>query len=167
MDRYENNFDMTENLYVEVIKKMIPGARYIMYTAAIIMLAVSAFFMIIGKNYPIGILWFALAGILTFSGYFGIPKKARKIYKNNLPALVDKNGVFWKKISFTENGFTVTEPKNSADFLYEDIGGVSETKNLYIIILRSKKYIFLKKNCFKDATNAEFIDFLMEKCNAK
>ena len=26
MDKYENNFEMTEGLYVEVIKKMVPGA---------------------------------------------------------------------------------------------------------------------------------------------
>ncbi len=168
MDKYENYFEMSEGLYVEVIKKMIPAARYIMYTAAMVLLAVSACVMIIGKNYIMGVLWFVLSAILLFSGYFGIPMKARKIYKRQLPTLVDKKGVFWKKTTFNENGFTVTEPNNSVSFNYSDIGGVSESKNLYIIILReNKKLLFVKKDCFKNATNSEFIDFLMEKCNAK
>lgn len=167
MDKYENYFDMSESLYVEVINKMIPGARYIIYTAAVILLAVSASVMIIGKNYGMGILWFVLSAALTFSGYFGIPMKARKIYRKQFPVLADKNNVFWKRTSFSETCFTVTEPNNSAQFTYSDIAGVSETKNLYIILLRDKKFIFLKKDCFKACTNSEFIDFLMIKCNAK
>lgn len=167
MEKYENNFEMSENLYVEVIKKMVPGARYIMYTVAIILLAVSACVMIIGKNYTMGILWFILSIALTFGGYVGIPLKARNIYRKQLPVLVDKNGIFWKKITFAENNFTVTEPNSTASFNYSDIAGVSESKNLYIIILRNKKLIFLKKDCFKNASNSDFIDFLMEKCNVK
>ena len=64
MSRYENKFDVTESLYVEVIKKMIPAARYIMYTVAMIFLAVSAFVMIIGKNYTMGVLWFIISAVL-------------------------------------------------------------------------------------------------------
>lgn len=167
MDKYENYFEMTENLYVEVIKKMIPGARYIIYTAAVILLAVSASVMIIGKNYFMGILWFILSALLVFGGYFGIPMKARKIYRRQFPILCDKNGIFSKKITFTENEFKVTEPNNSATFKYSDIAGVSETKNLYVVLLRDKNFIFLKKDCFKSVSNSEFIDFLMIKCNAK
>jgi len=168
MDKYENYFEVNEDLYVEVIKKMIPGARYIMYTAAIVLLAVSAFVMIIGKNYFMGSLWFVLSAILLFSGYFGIPMKARKIYRRQLPGLIDKNGKFWKRTKFSDSGFSVEEPNNAASFEYSDIAGVSESKNLYIIILReNKKLLFIKKDCFKNASNAEFIDFLMDKCNAK
>lgn len=167
MNKYENYFEMSENLYVEVIKKMIPGARYIMYTAAIILLAVSACVMFIGKNYVTGIFWFILSAVLTFSGYFGIPMKARKIYRKQLNTLCDDNGVFWKKTTFSDDNFTVNEPKNSAQFDYSAIAGVSESKNLYIILLRDKKFIFIKKGCFANASNSEFIDFLMEKCNVK
>ena len=167
MSRYENKFDVTESLYVEVIKKMIPAARYIMYTVAMIFLAVSAFVMIIGKNYTMGVLWFIISAVLCFSGYFGIPMKARKIYRARLGSLVDKDGVFWKRTAFGDKEFTVTEPTTSATFKYSEIGGVSETKHLYIILLRDKRFTFLKKDCFADATNSEFIDFLKEKCNAK
>lgn len=167
MDKYENYFEMTEKLYVEVIKKMIPGGRYIMYTAAIILLGISAIVMVIGNNYFMGIAWFILAAILTFSGYFGIPMKARNIYRKRLPCLTDDKGVFWKKTSFYDTEFQVVEPQNSASFKYSDIAGVSETLNLYVILLRDKKFIFLKKDCFKDATNREFINFLMEKCNVR
>jgi len=167
MSKYENYYEMTEDLYVEVIKKMIPGARYIIYTAAIILLAISACVMLIGKNYFMGILWFILSAVLTFGAYFGIPLKARKIYRRQLPSLKDKSGKFWKRTSFSENGFVVTEPNANASFNYPDIAGVSETKNLYVILLRDKRFVFVKKNCFTEATNSEFIDFLMEKCNSK
>ncbi|MBR5308445.1 MAG: YcxB family protein [Clostridia bacterium] len=167
MTKYENNFDVTEALYVEVIKKMIPAARYVMYTVAFIFLAVSAYVMILGKNYPMGIIWFVLSAFLCFAGYFGIPMKARKIFKQRFPSLCDKNGVFWKKTTFGEKDFLVTEPTTSARFKYSEIGGVSETKHLYVIFLRDKRFTFLKKGCFTDATDGEFIDFLKEKCNAK
>ena len=93
--------------------------------------------------------------------------KAKKIYRTQFPTLSDKNGVFWKRTSFSENEFTVVEPNNSATFKYSDIAGVSETKNLYIVLLRDKNFIFLKKDCFKDASNKDFIEFLMIKCNVK
>ena len=108
MDKYENYFEMTEDLYIEVIKKMIPAARYIMYTAAIVLLAVSAFVMFIGKNYFMGTLWFLISAVLLLSGYFGIPMKARKMYRRQLPGLVDKKGVFWKKYMFSDTKFDVT-----------------------------------------------------------
>ncbi len=168
MDKYENNFEMSEALYVEVIKKMIPAARYIMYTVAVILLGVSAGIMIIGKNYVMGVIWFILAALLFFSGYIGIPRKAKKIYRKQLPSLIGKDGRFWKKTVFNDSDYTISEPNNSATFKYTDIAGVSESSNLYIIILReNKKLLFVKKNCFKDATNNEFIDFLMGKCNVK
>lgn len=168
MEKYENYFEMTESLYVEVIKKMIPAARYIMYTAAVILLGVSAGIMIIGKNILMGVLWLILAAILFFSGYIGIPMKAKKIYRAHLPGLAGKDGILWKKTIFNNEDFTVTEPNNSATFKYSDIAGVNESKNLYIFILReSKKLLFVKKDCFKNATNGEFIDFLMIKCNSK
>ena len=73
---------------------------------------------IIGKNYFMGSLWFVLSAILLFSGYFGIPMKARKIYRRQLPGLIDKNGKFWKRTKFTDECFTVEEPNNSASFKY-------------------------------------------------
>lgn len=167
MDKYENYYEMSEKLYVEVIKKMIPGGRYIMYTAAAVLLLISAFVMLVGENYTLGIAWFILSAILTFSGYFGIPMKARRIYRKRLPELIDKNGAFWKRTSFGDTEFKIEEPNNSTSFNYSDIAGVSETSNLYIIIMRNKKFVFIKKDCFAGASNREFIGFLMEKCNVK
>ncbi len=164
MDKYENYFEVTEDLYCEALKKMIPAARYVIYAIAVVILGVSAFFMFIGKNYQTGILWIILALVLAFYGFYGITFKAKRNYRRQIPSLCDKEGKFWKRTSFSEKKIKVTEPNTSASFDYSDILGVNETKNLYIIMLKDKQLLLIKKDCFKDASNAEFIDFLKEKC---
>lgn len=164
MDKYENYFEMTEELYCEALKKMIPAARYVIYAIAAALLGISALFMFIGKNYQTGILWIILALVLAFYGFYGITFKAKRNYRRQLPSLCDKDGKFWKKTSFSEKKFKVTEPHSSATFDYKDILGVNETKNLYIIMLNEKRLLLIKKDCFKEAENSEFIDFLKLKC---
>ncbi len=167
MDKFENYFEVTEELYCEALKKMIPAARYIIYAIAVVLLCISALFMLIGNNYHTGILWIILALVLAFYGFYGITFKAKRNYRRSFPSICDKYGKFWKRTSFSEKKFKVTEPQSSASFDYRDILGVNETKNLYIIMLKEKQLLLIKKDCFKAASNSEFIEFLKEKCGAE
>ncbi len=165
MDKYENYFEITEQLYCEALRKMIPPARYAVYTIAVLLLGISSAVMFYGGNYKTGIIWAILAVLLALYGFFGISFKAKRHYRKNIGALCDKEGKFWRRTRFSQDKFYVTEPTTSANLKYSDILGVSETKNLYIILLKEKKLVFIAKNSFKEATNSEFIAFLKEKCN--
>ena len=164
---YENYFEVTEKLYCEAMNKMIPAARFVLYGIAAVFLAVSAVVMFVGKNYTTGILWLVLAVALAVHGFFGITMKAKRFFASQFPSICDKDGVFWKRTSFSDGGFRVVEPNSSANFKYSDIQAVNESKNLYVIILKEKKLLFVKKDCFSGGTNEEFISFLRKKCHAE
>ena len=167
MERYENYFEVTESLYCEALKRMIPAARYIVYAVAVTFLAVSAGVMLYGGNIKVGVLWLVLALCLGFYGFYGVVFRAKTLYRRQIPDLRDKNGVFWKRTSFSEKKIHVQEPHTAASFDYADIISVRESKNLYILLLKNKNLLFVKKDAFKNATNAEFIAMLKEKCGLK
>lgn len=167
VEKYTNSFEMTENLYLEVLNKMVPQGRYAVYAIATVFLAISSFVMFIGKNFKVGIIWFLLALFLAAYGFLGISLKAKKIYRQSFAELCDANGKFWKKSEFFEKTFKISEPTSKATFYYSDILGVNESKNCYIFMMKDKKLLFVKKGCFADATDKDFIDFLKAKCNVK
>jgi hypothetical protein len=167
MQKYENNFEMTEELYLEVIRRMAPFARYIIYAVAVVFLGVGGFVIFIGKNYFQGFVWLAFSVLLFLGGCFGISMQARKIYRASLTSISGKDGVFRKRTLFYDKEFKVIEPTKSASFKYSDISKVTGTRNLYVILLRDKRFTYLKKGCFFDSSDGEFIDFLKSKCNAE
>ncbi len=164
---YENYFEVTEKLYCEAMNKMIPAARLIIYGIATVFLGVSATVMLVGKNYITGILWLVLALALAVHGFFGITMKAKRFFASQLPSICDKDGIFWKRTSFSDDDFRVSEPKSSANFKYSDIRAVNESRNLYVIVLKERKLLFVKKGCFVGGTDEEFIAFLRKKCHAE
>ena len=167
MTVYENYFEVTEKLYCEAMNKMIPAARFVLYGIAAVFLGVSAIVMFVGKNYITGFLWLVLSIALAVHGFFGITMKAKRFFASQLPSICDKDGVFWKRSSFSEGGFRVSEPRSSANFKYSDIQAVNESRNLYVIILKERKLLFVKKGCFNGGTDEEFIAFLRKKCHAE
>lgn len=163
-DDYENYFEVTEKLYCEALRKMIPTARYVVYALAVLALCgVGAAYLAAG-DVKTGAVWLVVAVAMGIYGFFGVTIRAKGIYKKQIASLADKNGVFWKRTSFSEKKIKVTEPHDSASFSYSDIQTVSETKELYVVAFKSRNLILLKKGCFKNASDDEFILFLKDKC---
>ena len=137
----------------------------VFYVLCGIMLAASLGGWLTGGDPRYGLYGLITLGFLGMLLYFNwaLPKR---VARAQVPRIREQNGGLTFCTQFREEGLTLVGPtgEEASAVPYGSILGLTETEHLLLLFNREKHMIILDRSRFSGGTEADFRQFLSEKC---